>query len=115
MDLGLTKLIDILQAYNYVQNPPQNSPINQLPIIINGDLLSYKLPSETQCLSQSLVKCPYYSVYDSNHPSKSISGLLNKAIKLFTTYKVDTTPFVNQAASAYTEVCWMTLHCIGGF
>ena len=49
-------------------------------------------------------------MYDSSQPSKSISGLLNKAIKLFTTYKVDTTPFVNQAASAYTEVCWMTLH-----
>ena len=55
-------------------------------------------------LGQSLLKCPYYSVYDSSHPSKSISGLLNKAIKLFTTYKVDTTPYVNQAASAYTEV-----------
>ena len=49
-------------------------------------------------------------MYDSSHPSKSISGLLNKAIKLFTTYKVDTTPFINQAASAYTEVGWMTLH-----
>ena len=43
-------------------------------------------------------------MYDSNRPSKSISGLLNKAIKLFTTYKVDTTPYVTQAASAYTEV-----------
>ena len=44
------------------------------------------------------------SAYDSNHPAKSISGLLNKAIKIFTTYKVDTTPFVNQAASTFTEV-----------
>merc|ERR1719219_3333358 len=76
----------IVKAYNYVQNPPPNSPMNQLPIIVNGVLLSYKLP-----------------MYDSNHPSKSISGLLNKAIKLFTTYKVDTTPVINQAASAYTE------------
>merc|ERR1712241_1018645 len=76
----------IVKAYNYVQNPPPNSPMNQLPIIVNGVLLSYKLP-----------------MYDSSHPSKSISGLLNKAIKLFTTYKVDTTPYVNQAASAYTE------------
>merc|ERR1712241_525040 len=76
----------IVKAYNYVQNPPPNSPMNQLPIIVNGVLLSYKLP-----------------MYDSSHPSKSISGLLNKAIKLFTSYKVDTTPYVNQAASAYTE------------
>merc|ERR550539_2085602 len=76
----------IVKAYNYVQNPPPNSPMNQLPIIVNGVLLSYKLP-----------------MYDSSHPSKSISGLLNKAIKLFTTYKVDTTPFINLAASAYTE------------
>ena len=59
---------------------------------------------------RSLLKCPYCSVYDSSQPSKSISGLLNKAIKVFTTYKVDTTPFVNQAASAYTEVGWMTLY-----
>merc|ERR1719510_1112930 len=82
--MGMAEII--VKAYNYVQNPPQNSPINQLPVILNGVLLSYKLP-----------------MYDSNRPSKSISGLLNKAIKLFTTYKVDTTPFVNQAASAYTE------------
>ena len=65
-------------------------------------------------LCQSLLKCPYYSVYDSNRPSKSISGLLNKAIKLFTTYKVDTTPYVTQAASAYTEVGRMAVSALIG-
>jgi len=76
----------IVKAYNYVQNPPASSPINQLPIILNGVLLSYKLPT-----------------YDSSQPAKSVSALLNKAIKVFSTYKVDTTPIVNQAVSAYSE------------
>ena len=79
--------IDVLQAYNYVQNPPKNSPINQLPIVLNGVLLTYKLPA-----------------YDSSKPAKSLSALLNKAIKVFSTYKVDTTPIVNQLAVVYSEV-----------
>ena len=86
--------------------------MNQLPIIVNGVLLSYKLPSESAmlCCDNLDQNVLYSSVYDSNYPSKSISGLLNKAIKLFTTYKVDTTPVINQAASAYTEVGWLTLY-----
>ena len=79
--------IDVSQAYNYVQNPPKNSPINQLPIVLNGVLLTYKLPA-----------------YDSRQPAKSLSALLNKAIKVFSTYKVDTTPIINQLAAAYSEV-----------
>jgi len=75
----------IVKAYNYVQDPPKNSPINQLPIILNGVLLSYKLPA-----------------YDSRQPAKSVSALLNKAMKVFSTYKVDTTPIINQLAAAYS-------------
>ena len=42
--------------------------------------------------------------YDSSKPAKSLSALLNKAIKVFSTYKVDTTPIVNQLAVVYSEV-----------
>ena len=83
----MSRGIDVFQALNYVQNPPKNSPINQLPIVLNGVLLTYKLPA-----------------YDSSKPAKSLSALLNKAIKVFSTYKVDTTPIVNQLAVVYSEV-----------
>ena len=42
--------------------------------------------------------------YDSRQPAKSVSALLNKAIKVFSTYKLDTTPIINQLAAAYSGV-----------
>jgi len=75
-----------VRSYEYVKNPPANSPLNQLPLIMNGFLMTYKLPA-----------------FDVNAPAKSISALLNKSIKMFTTKKFDTAPFIETAYSTITE------------
>ena len=67
-------------------NPPKNSPINQLPIILNGVLLSYKMPS-----------------YDPKAPAKSMSAILNKSIRLISTSKIDTAPAIDTIYNAVTE------------
>jgi len=83
----INKIAEIsVKGYDYVKNPPKNSPINQLPVILNGVLLSYKLPS-----------------YDPKAPAKSISAMLNKSIKLFTTFKFDTAPAIDTVYNAVTE------------
>ena len=33
-----------VRVYEYFKNPPKNSPVNQLPLILNGFLVSYNLP-----------------------------------------------------------------------
>ena len=77
----------ISQVYDYFKNPPKNSPVNQMPIIINGFLLSYKLPA-----------------YDPKTPAKSVAAVINKAIKLFTTFKFDAAPYIEQSYSTVVEV-----------
>ena len=67
-------------------NPPKNSPINQLPIILNGVLISYKMPS-----------------YDPKAPAKSMSAILNKSIRLISTSKIDTAPAIDTIYNAVTE------------
>ena len=67
-------------------NPPKNSPINQLPIILNGVLMSYKMPS-----------------YDPKAPAKSMSAILNKSIRLISTSKIDTAPAIDTIYNAVTE------------
>ena len=52
--------IYLSQVYDYFKNPPKNSPVNQMPIIINGFLLSYKLPA-----------------YDPKTPAKSVAAVIN--------------------------------------
>jgi len=75
-----------VKAHDYVMNPPKNSPINQLPIILNGVLMSYKMPS-----------------YDPKAPAKSMSAILNKSIRLISTSKIDTAPAIDTIYNAVTE------------
>merc|ERR1712241_728699 len=75
-----------VRVYDYFKNPPKNSPVNQMPIIINGFLLSYKLPA-----------------YDPKTPAKSVAAVINKAIKLFTTFKFDAAPYIEQSYSTVVE------------
>jgi len=75
-----------VRSYEYVKNPPSNSPLNQLPLIMNGFLMTYKLPA-----------------FDVNAPAKSISAVLNKSIKMFTTKKFDTSPFIETSYNTISE------------
>jgi len=75
-----------LKTYNFIQNPPRDSMLSQIPLMINGFLISYRIPA-----------------FDARNPTKSLIGILNKCIRLFTTYKLDTTPYVNQVHKAFTE------------
>jgi len=75
-----------VKTYEYFKNPPKNSPVNQLPVILNGFLMSYHLPA-----------------YDSKAPAKSISAVLNKGIKLFSTFKFDVAPYIENSYTTVTE------------
>jgi len=75
-----------VQAYTFIQNPPRDSVLNQLPLMINGFLISYRIPA-----------------FDARAPIKSLTAILNKCIRLFTTYKTDSTPYVNQVQTALTQ------------
>ena len=44
------------------------------------------------------------SAFDVNSPAKSVSAVINKAIKLFSTAKIDVAPFIEQAYAAIVEV-----------
>eukprot|EP00092_Neocalanus_flemingeri_P023421 GFUD01025393.1.p1 GENE.GFUD01025393.1~~GFUD01025393.1.p1 ORF type:complete len:575 (+),score=189.06 GFUD01025393.1:233-1957(+) len=75
-----------VKLYNFIQNPPRDSVVSQLPLMINGFLISYRIPA-----------------YDSRTPTKSVIAILNKCVRLFTTWKLDTTSLVNQVHQALTE------------
>jgi len=75
-----------LKTYNFIQNPPRDSMLSQIPLMINGFLISYRIPA-----------------FDARNPTKSLIAILNKCIRLFSTYKLDTTPYVNQVHNAFTE------------
>jgi len=75
-----------VQAYNFIQNPPRDSVLNQIPLMINGFLISYRIPA-----------------FDARAPIKSVTAILNKCIRLFTTYKTDTTPYIKEAEKALKQ------------
>jgi len=75
-----------VQGYTFIQNPPRDSVVSQLPLMINGFLISYRIPA-----------------FDARAPTKSLIAILNKCIRLFTTYKTDSTPYVNQVQQAFTQ------------
>jgi len=86
-----TDLVEILaeygvKGYDLVLSPPSDSVLAQLPLMINGFLISYRIPA-----------------FDSQAPTKSLIAMLNKCVRLFTVWKLDTTPYVNQAHQAVTE------------
>jgi len=75
-----------VQGYNFIQNPPKDSVLNQIPLMINGFLISYRIPA-----------------FDARAPVKSLTAILNKCIRLFTTYKTDTTPYIKEAEKALKQ------------
>jgi len=75
-----------VRVYEYFKNPPKSSPVNQLPLILNGFLISYNLPA-----------------FDSKAPAKSVAAVLNKALKLFSTLKFDVAPYVENSYATVTE------------
>jgi len=77
---------NVVKGYNMILHPPRDSVVSQLPLMINGFLISYRIPA-----------------FDSNTPTKSLIAILNKCIRLFTTWKLDTTPYVKQVHEAFTE------------
>ena len=95
-----------VRVYEYFKNPPKNSPVNQLPLILNGFLVSYNLPGyqDWNFCNFKLNKNIYISAFDSKAPAKSVAAVLNKAIKLFSTFKFDVAPYVENSYATVTEV-----------
>jgi len=67
----------LVQGYEFVQNPPRDSMVTKLPILLNGVLVSQRLPT-----------------IDLANPVESLTKIANKAIKVFTTWRVDIRPHV---------------------
>jgi len=76
----------LTQGYELLLNPPKDSTLSQIPLMINGFLISYRIPA-----------------FDSSSPIKSITAIINKCIRLFTTYKFDSKPYVQQVQEALSK------------
>lgn len=75
----------LVYFYEYVENPPKQ--LKKVPMLVNGLLMTNGIPT-----------------FDVNKPEKSIIGIANKCIKLFTTVKgFDTGPYVKAISSALTK------------
>jgi hypothetical protein len=77
----------LVMAYDFVQNPPKDSMFTRAPVILNGLLISQRLPA-----------------LDMKNPVESLTKLTNKCIALFTTWKLDVTPHVTAIADTLTQV-----------
>jgi hypothetical protein len=76
----------LLMAYDAIHNPPKGSMLAKAPILLNGFLISYRIPT-----------------FDSKKPSQSITAILNKCIKLFSTWKLDVGPYVETATTTFNQ------------
>jgi len=72
----------VIQAYEAVMNPPRGSMMAKAPILLNGFLISYRIPA-----------------FDSKKPTESLTAIVNKCIKLFTTWKLDVSPYMETAST----------------
>jgi len=77
----------IVDAYHFVENPPKDSMFTKVPVILNGFLISQRLPA-----------------LDLKNPVDSITKIANKCIALFTTWKLDLTPHVKAVSETLTQV-----------
>jgi len=77
----------LLQAYEAVQNPPKGSILAKAPLLINGFLISYRIPT-----------------FDYSRPTQSIIAIANKCIKMFTTWKLDVKPYVESLSNAAQDM-----------
>jgi len=67
----------IVLAYDFVASPPKDSMVAKVPMILNGFLISNRMPT-----------------FDAKNPVDSLTKIINKCIKLFTTWKIDINPWV---------------------
>jgi len=80
-----TKLI--FQAYYFYQSIPSNSMISQAPLLINGLLVSYRLPA-----------------FSTRNPIESLINILAKSIKLYSPWKkLDIAPHAKLVTTALTQ------------
>lgn len=77
----------LVKGYDFVQNIPSNSMMAQAPLLINGALMSYRLPA-----------------FDSRAPLDSITKILAKSVKLYSPWKkLDITPHAKLVTEALTQ------------
>jgi len=77
----------IVLGHDFLLNPPKDSMFSKVPIILNGFLISQRLPA-----------------FDMSNPIDSLTKLANKCIALFTTWKLDITPHVKTVQDTLTQV-----------
>jgi hypothetical protein len=77
----------MVQAHDFVQSPPQDSMWAKVPVVLNGLLVSQRLPT-----------------LDLKNPVESVTKIANKAIKLFTTWKLDLRPHVTSITDTLATV-----------
>jgi len=77
----------IVMGYTFLHNPPQDSMMAKVPVLLNGLLISQRLPA-----------------LDMKKPVESLTKIANKAIALFTTWKLDITPHVKTVQGTLTQV-----------
>jgi len=76
----------IVIAYEFVTDPPKNSMLSKAPILINGFLIANRIPA-----------------FDMNSPVESLTKIVNKCIRLFTTWKLDVTPYAKVIKDAVSQ------------
>jgi len=76
----------IVMGYDFVASPPKDSMVAKAPMILNGFLISNRIPT-----------------FDSKNPEESLTKIINKCIKLFTTWKLDVTPWVKLVKSEFMK------------
>jgi len=77
----------MVQAYDLAINPPKDSMLSKVPVVLNGLLVSQRLPT-----------------IDMKNPVDSLTKIANKAIKLFTTWKLDLTPHVKEVKETLSKI-----------
>ena len=80
-------LCSSFQGYDFFQNIPSNSMFAQAPLLVNGLLISYRLPA-----------------FDTRSPLDSITKILAKSIKLYSPWKkLDITPHAKMVTDSLTQ------------
>merc|ERR1719481_935104 len=77
----------IVYGYDFVANPPRDSMVGKLPMVLNGFLISNRIPA-----------------FDASNPVDSLTKIANKCIRLFTTWKLDVTPYAATLKAEFKKV-----------
>lgn len=76
----------LVQGYEYMSNPPKGSTVAKVPILLNGFLISNGIPA-----------------FDSKKPTESLIKMANKGIRLFSTMKLDVTPYFRAISEGISQ------------